>query len=108
MPEIATVAEPNLWWCAALVLAGILFHFMLKLSELENTGTVITPWAYWRNHPYTSAVVVMGAYMLMIIQYDLGQLSYSAAALTGMVGNSLGDKARAAAMARAGRTLDKV
>lgn len=99
---------PNLWICAGLVLFGILFHFVTKLAELEQLGQIVTPWGYWRGHPYTSLIVVMASYLVMALQYAIGELSYSAAILTGIACNSLGDKLRARAGAKADATLDKV
>ena len=87
--------NPNLYVCVLLVAAGILFHFVLKLSELEYQGNIISPMSYWRMHPYTSLTVVMSAYLFMALQSALGELSYSAAILTGIACNSLGDKLRA-------------
>ena len=92
--------EPNLIACAGLVAVGIAFHFLTKLSELEAQGQIITPWAYWSRSPYSSAAVVMAAYLFMALQYQLGELSYSAALLTGIACNSLGDKLRARAAAK--------
>ncbi len=99
---------PNLWICGGLVAFGILFHFIVKLGELESQGKIVTPWAYWRDHPYTSLVVVMAGYLVMALQYAIGELSYSAAILTGIACNSLGDKLRARASAKADATMDKV
>lgn len=95
--------EPNLWICTGLVLFGILFHFVVKLGELEVSGKIVTPWGYWREHPYTSLTVLMAAYLFMALQYSLGELSYSAAVLTGVACNSIGDKLRARANARLDR-----
>lgn len=92
--------EPNLLICAALVAVGILFHFVTKLSEFEAQGQIITPVDYWKQHPWTSVMVVMSAYLFMALQVALGELSYSAAILTGIACNSLGDKLRARAQAR--------
>ena len=99
---------PNLWVCAVLVAAGVLFHFLVKLAELEQLGKIVTPWAYWRDHPYTSAIVIVAAYLVMALQAAIGELSYSAAILTGIASNSLGDKLRARAGAKADAALDKV
>lgn len=101
-------SNPNLWVCAALVAFGILFHFVTKLAELEATGRIVTPWGYWRDHPYTSLVVVMAAYLVMGLQYAIHELSYSASILTGIACNSLGDKLRVRAEAKADETLGKV
>lgn len=91
------MTEPNLWICAVLVAIGILFHFVLKLQELESQGTIISPWSYWSRKPYTSLSVIMAAYLFMALQFSLHELSYSAAILTGIACNSLGDKLRAQA-----------
>lgn len=99
---------PNLWVCAALVAAGILFHFVTKLAELEAQGRIITPWRYWRDHPYTSLIVVMAAYLAMGLQAAIGELSYSSSLLTGIAANSLGDKLRAHADAKVDASLNKV
>lgn len=99
---------PNLWVCGLLVAFGVLFHFLTKLAELEATGRIITPWAYWRDHPYTSAIVIVAAYLVMALQFAIGELSYSASILTGIACNSLGDKLRARASAKADATMGKV
>lgn len=99
--------SPNLLACCALVALGILFHFITKLSELESQGTIISPWAYWRQHPYTSLLVIISAYLFMALQAAMGELSYSAAILTGIACNSLGDKLRARSEAAADRKLEK-
>jgi hypothetical protein len=83
--------------CAALVAFGILFHFVIKLGELETQGKIITPLDYWRQHPYTSLLVVMSAYLYMAFQFTIGELGYSTAILIGIACNSLGDKLRARA-----------
>ena len=90
---------PNLYICALLVAAGIAFHFVIKLGELEAQGNIVSPLNYWKQHPYTSLTVVMAAYLFMTLQHALGELSYSAAILTGIACNSLGDKLRARAQA---------
>lgn len=99
---------PNLWVCGGLVALGIVFHFLSKLAELEAMGRIITPWAYWRQHPYTSAIVIVAAYLVMALQFAIGELSYSAAILTGIASNSLGDKLRARAEAKVDASLNKV
>lgn len=99
---------PNLYICVLLVAAGILFHFFTKLAELEAQGNITTPLAYWRAHPYTSLIVFMSAYLFMGLQAAIGELSYSAAILTGIACNSLGDKLRARANVVADRRASKM
>jgi hypothetical protein len=93
------MTEPNLLMCALLVLFGICFHFLLKLSELESQGKIVTPWAYWRDHPYTSLTVVMGAYAFLLLSHFMHELTYVTALLIGIACNSIGDKLRARAEA---------
>lgn len=92
---------PNLILCAALVAAGILFHFLTKLAELEKQGRIVTPIEYWRAQPYTSAIVVVGAYMALAAAYYAGELTHLTALLIGVACNSMGDKLRARAEAKA-------
>lgn len=92
--------------CALLALAGVLFHFMLKLSELEAQGRIITPWSYWANHPYTSIVMVMSVALTLAIQQSIGELTHFSAALTGIACNSLADKLRARGQAFADKVGD--
>jgi len=87
----------NLYICSLLVFFGIAFHFITKLSELENQGSIVTPWQYWRDHPYTSLMVVMGAYLMMFVCYYMHELTYVASLLIGIACNSMGDKLRARA-----------
>lgn len=87
--------QPNLWICAGLVLFGILFHFITKLTELESQGRIVTPWGYWRQNPYTSLSVLMASFSAMLLMYSIGELTYYASAITGLACNSLGDKLRA-------------
>lgn len=100
--------EPNLYYCCALVALGILAHFVMKLSELENQGQIITPWEYLGKHPYTSVSVVLFAYLFMIMQAAMLELSYTAAIMTGLACNSIGDKFRARATAVAEAKIDKI
>lgn len=89
----------KLFICGVLVAFGILFHFVIKLGELETQGQIVTPWGYWRQHPYTSLIVVMAAYLYMAFQFSIGELGYSTAILIGIACNSVGDKMRARAQA---------
>ena len=104
-PETPTI---TLGLCAIATAAGILFHFVTKLGELESQGTVVTPWAYWRRHPYTSIAVIMAAYFVLGLQWQLGELGLIGALMNGIGCNALGDKLRAKAAAKTDATLEKV
>ncbi len=99
---------PNLYVCSGLVMLGILFHFIVKLSEFEQQGKIMTPWGYWRSTPYSSLLVVMSAYLFMALQAAINELSYTSAILTGIACNSLGDKLRARSETFAAAKLDKI
>lgn len=102
------VGEVQLWLCLVLCALGVLFHFITKLYELEQTGVVLTPWAYWRRWPYASLIVVFSALLMILLQYYIKELTYSASILTGIACNSLGDKLRARGEAIAQRNLERV
>lgn len=97
------MTDINLYIAVALAFFGVAFHFVTKLYELEQSGVVTTPWAYWAKHPYATVTVVMSTALMLLLQYYLRELTYSAALLTGIASNSLGDKLRAKAMAAADR-----
>lgn len=100
--------EVSLWLCLLLCAVGVLFHFITKLYELEQAGVHMAPWTYWRRWPYASLLVVFSALLMILLQYYIRELTYSAAILTGIACNSLGDKLRARGEAIAQRNLDRV
>ncbi len=93
--------------CMLLTAIGIVFHFVSKLGELESRGQIVTPWEYWRGHPYTSLAVIMAAYLVTFLQWQLGELGLVGSIMNGIACNALGDKLRATAEARAQRSIDK-
>lgn len=98
----------NVWLAFALMFLGIAVHFLTKLHELENTGRIVTPWTYWKFHPYASLMVIVGAVMLVVLQYLMGELSHTSALLTGMASNSMGDKLRAMAVKKQTDSLNRM
>lgn len=99
--------EVELWLALLLCAVGVLFHFVTKLYELEQTGVVLAPWTYWRRWPYASLIVVLSALLMILLQYYIKELTYSASILTGIACNSLGDKLRARGEAINQRALSK-
>lgn len=87
--------------CALLIALGIAFHFITKLYELEQQGMIVTPWEYWRKHPYASLMVIMAAYLALGVQIGMEEMSYVGSLFIGIGCNSLGDKLRARANASA-------
>jgi len=97
---------PNIYICAIATLAGILFHFTSKLGELETQGKIMSPKEYWLSHPYTSTSVIMAAYIVLMLQWQLGEAGIIGGLMNGIGCNALGDKLRAKANARAERLKD--
>lgn len=93
--------------CWAAMSAGVLFHFLTKLSELEQAGVIISPGEYWKAHPYTSAVVIVAAHIMLLITWGMGELSIVGSAFIGIGCNSLGDKLRARSSMYSDRLIEK-
>lgn len=89
--------EIPLWLNLILVAAGMFWHASGKLSELERLGQPTSPSDYLLKNKWTAISVVMGAYMLFIVQWYMGEGGPIAALLTGISCNSAGDKLRARA-----------
>lgn len=94
------MTEPNLWLCAILIFAGMAGHFIKKLADLQNAGTLLTPLEFARQQPYTVALAVIGAYLLAAFWYFVGQLNEVSAILTGIGCGSAFDSLRARAAGR--------
>lgn len=91
-------AAPNLYICAGLVALGIIAHFVKKLYDLEQTGTIMSPLTYVRMHPYQVLMAWLGAYLLMIAFYYFAQLTPMLALLTGVACNEAFDTLRTKAV----------
>lgn len=87
----------NLYLIAFLLAAGIAAHFLKKLYDLEQAGTILPPFAFVRQRPYASLSAVFGAYLLAALCYFTGQLTYSTAILIGVTCGSAFDSLRARA-----------
>lgn len=86
--------------CCALVAAGLITHFVAKLSELEQRGTPVGAWAYLKRNPYTTLNVVLGAYGLLLLAYYTGEMGPVGSYCMGVAANAAGDKLRARAKGR--------
>jgi hypothetical protein len=93
------MTQPNLYLCILLVLFGILFHFVLKLSELESQGKIVTPWAYWARAPLYEPRRCDGRLPVPDGLALHERVDLCAALLIGIACNSIGDKLRARAEA---------
>lgn len=85
---------------ALLVALGIAAHFCKKLMDLENAGTILKPTTFARQHPYTVASAILGAYLLAAALYYMGQMNEAVAIMTGVTCGSAFDSLRARAVAK--------
>jgi len=99
---------PNPYACAVLILIGQAFHLVYLLAIEEKAGRIISPWAFIRQHPYSTASVVMAAYLFAAGLYFVGELTYSFAIAIGAGGNAAVDKLRARAEAKVAQTNGEV
>lgn len=89
--------KTNLYVCAALIAAGMVAHFIKKLYDLEQAGTILSPREYARSHPYGVALAVIGGYLFASLLYFAGQLNESVSILTGVMCSEAFDSLRARA-----------
>lgn len=89
--------EPKLWLYVGLVAFGIVGHLGKRLWDLERAGTILWPLTFIRQRPYTFAMTVIGAYMLAVTLYFVGQLNEAMAIACGVAGNEAFDTVRARA-----------
>jgi uncharacterized membrane protein YdbT with pleckstrin-like domain len=92
----------NIYLIAALVAAGILLHFLKKLHDLEQAGTILMPTTFIKAHPYSFLVAVLSAYLFAALMFFLNQLNYAVAILIGVTCGSAYDSLRARAAGKLG------
>ena len=97
--EIAQLAQ-NFKLCMVLVGVGIALSLVKKLYDLEQTGTILKPTAYWMRNPYSILLCVMSAYTLACFWFFMGLLNAPLAILTGVASDYAFDTLRAKAAGR--------
>jgi hypothetical protein len=95
---MADVSVLNPYLVAALVAAGIVTHFLKRLYDLEQTGTIMLPTTFVKQRPYAFALAIAGAYLLAALCYFTNQLTYGMAILIGVVCSDAFDTLRARAV----------
>lgn len=98
--------EPNLYIYALLVLFGMAAHFVKKLYDLEQAGTILSPLTYAKQKPYTVISAVFGAYGLALVFYYMGQLNEVGAIFSGILCSQGLDSLRARAAGRLAKDDD--
>lgn len=92
--------QTNIWLGFGLVLAGMAAHFVKKLYDLEQTGTILSPITFVRQRPYATLNAIMGGLLLAGVWYLMDQLNYVTAILTGIGCSDAFDSLRARAVAK--------
>lgn len=90
----------NLYLATAWLLFGVLAHFLIVLSALEETGAKIKPLDYLKSHPYRAASMVVCSFILMLFANAAHELTNLAAVLIGFSCQASADSLRARASAR--------
>jgi len=99
--------QTNLYVCAALIFFGMLCHFVKKLWDLEQAGTILSPKVFLRLHPYQVSSAVLGAYMLGALCYFTGQLNEAASIFIGVGAGSALESLRAKAVGKIHAQLEE-
>jgi hypothetical protein len=92
--------KTNIYVCAFLLVLGMLAHFLLRLYNLQQAGTLLSPIAYIRQQPYSVAVSVMGGILLFLALYFAGQLNEGMAIAVGVACSEALDSLRARSVAK--------
>lgn len=92
--------DTNLFIALGLVLIGMMAHFVKKLADLEQTGTILSPVTFVAQRPYTTLSAIMGGLLLALAAHYVGELSYLAALLIGVGCSDAFDSLRARAVGK--------
>lgn len=92
--------KTNIYVCALLMLLGMGGHFLLRLYNLQQAGTILSPLGYARQQPYTVAVAIFGGILMFAWLYFAGQLNEGMAIAVGIGCSEALDSLRARAVAR--------
>lgn len=88
------------WLCMLAVGFGIVLSFVKKLYDLEQTGTIISPYHYWRQHPYQLLMCFLSAYAFAGMSLFNGLLNVPFALLIGVGCDYAFDSLRTKAIGR--------
>jgi hypothetical protein len=92
--------KTNIYVCALLLVLGMLGHFALRLYNLQQAGTLLSPMAYARQQPYAVAVALMGGILLFLALYFFGQLNEGMSIFVGIGCGEALETLRARAVAK--------
>jgi hypothetical protein len=92
--------KTNLIACVLLLLLGMAGHLLLRLYNLQQAGTLLTPFAYARREPYAVAVAAFGGFLMFAWLYFAGQMNEGMAIAVGLGCSEALDTLRARAVAK--------
>jgi hypothetical protein len=93
----------NMLFLYGLVIVGMAVQFVKKMADLEAAGTLITPWQYARQKPWSASLAIMSTLILAYVFHLMGQLNELAAIFTGLYSTEAFDSLRARAVGRLGQ-----
>lgn len=92
--------KTNIYVCALLLVLGMAAHFVLRLYNLQQAGTILSPSAYAKQQPYTVAVAFLGGVLLFLALYFAGQLNEGMSIAVGVACSEALDSLRARSVAK--------
>lgn len=82
------------WISSALMVAGVIVHFITKLAAMEEEGQSPRPGHYIRTHPYRIMTMLLTCEAAIFAFHEIGQLTYVTAFFTGYACQSVSDNLR--------------
>ena len=92
--------KTNIYVCMLLLVLGMLAHFALRLYNLQQAGTLLSPIAYASKEPYTVLVSLMGGILLFLALFFAGQLNEGMSIAVGIACSEALDSLRARSVAK--------
>jgi hypothetical protein len=86
--------------CIALVAAGLVSHFVWRLSQLEDAGQKVDARAYLIQHKWATLNMVFAAYGLLILAYFTGELGPVGSFTFGVAADAAAERMRMKARAK--------
>lgn len=85
---------PEFWICSAWMIAGVVGHFITKLSAMEEAGQSPKPGHYLRTHPFRILNMLVTCEISLFLFHEMGYLNPVVAVLSGYACQSVSDNLR--------------
>lgn len=79
------------WAEIGMAALGLVMHFLKDMVQHRADDVTMTPVAYWRDHPYQTALAACGVVAGFVSLLETGQLSLITAFGVGYMANSAAD-----------------